>query len=603
MIRPARRRTASDDRGAYAVLYAFLVMALIGAGALVVDLSLMRESRATNRSATDSAATAAAARLNALDPAASNPQSACETAWEYLLASIPDLPDGQGSCGSLPTTATACITAPAEATVAPSLPDGWDVRITWPVVDGSALLHHPDVFGSNPTQTPDPDFDGSEVEDVCARIGVEVYQANDILLGAALEFSGTVDTRAASVARNTATGGDSTVVAAMNVLEPNECAALEASGTGDLLVEGTGNRSGVIAVESSGDGCASGDYTIRTSAGISAIRATGPGGVPGGAIQSYALAVGNSDRVAPDDGSVSPPPTPLPLQSGAEPVLNVFGCSGSPCGDGGGPWLSDLTDALGSGNPPSPYPGADSPWDVADFETLPGSELPDFACDASDAIVVPAGNWYIDCSGDGDVLRVSENLVFEGGTIVTSGAVEVVDGGCLAVNVTISSPTAACSSINPESPSLDDAFLYVRDGSLTKEPNASLILRQALTYLDDGAIDLASGSGEVFLTHPRAQDCVDPGAATCRAQRFNPVVLWSESTTDHRIEADDDLVLRGIVFTPEASFEFSGTGGAALLEAQFWTRRLENEGDTDIVIRSDPGASIPRPAPGVSLIR
>jgi Putative Flp pilus-assembly TadE/G-like len=602
MTKPALRRAASRDGGAYAVLYAFLVMALIGAGALVVDLSLMRESRATNRSATDSAATAAAARLNALDPAASNPQSACETAWEYLLASIPDLPDGQGSCGSLPTTATACITAPAEATVAPSLPDGWGVRITWPVLDGSALLQNPDVVGSDPTQAPDQDFDGSEVEDVCARIGVEVYQANDILLGAALEFSGTVDTRSASVARNTSTGGDSIVVAALNVLDPNECAALQASGTGDLLVEGAGNRTGVIAVESSGDGCASGDYTIRTS-GVNEIRAAGPGGAPSGAIQSYALAVGNADSVAPDDGSVSPPPTPLPLQSGAEPVLNVFACSGSPCGDGGGPWLSDLTDALGSGNPPSPYPGAASPWDVADFETLPGSEVPNFACDAADAVVVPPGNWYIDCSGDGDVLRVSDNLVFEGGTIVTSGAVEVTDGGCLAVNVTISSPTAACASINPESPSLDDAILYVRDGSLSKDANGSLILRQTFTYLEDGAIDLASGSGEVFLTHPRAEDCADPAAATCRAQRFSPVVLWSESTTDHRIDADDDLVLRGIIFTPAASFELAGSGGSALLEAQFWTRRMENQGDTDIVVRADPDMSIPRPAPGVSLIR
>ena len=602
MTGPAFPHALSQDRGAYAVLYAFLVMALIGAGALVVDLSLMRESRATNRSAADSAATAAAARLNAFDPAASNPQRACETAWDYLLAGIPGLPDGKGSCGSLPTSATACINAPAETTAAPSLPDGWGVRITWPVLDGSALLQNPDVVGSDPTQAVDPDVDGSEVEDVCARIGVEVFQANDILLGAALEFSGTVDTRAASVARNTATGGDSTVVAALNVLEPNECAALDASGTGDLFVEGTGNRSGVIAVESRGDGCTSGDYTIRTF-GVNAIRATGPGGAPGGAIQSYALAVGNFDSVAPDDGSVSPPPTPLPLQSGAEPVLNVFGCSGSPCGDGGGPWLSDLTGVLGSGNPPSPYPGADSPWDVADFETLPGSEVPEFACEAADAVVVPPGNWYIDCSGDGGVLRVSDNLVFEGGTIVTSGAVEVTDDGCLAVNVTISSSTANCGSINPESPSLDDAILYVRDGSLSKDANGSLILRQTFTYMEDGAIDLASGSGEVFLTHPRAEDCADPAAATCRAQRFSPVVLWSESTTDHRIEADDDLALRGIVFTPAASFELTGSGGSALLEAQFWTRRMENQGDTDIVVRADPDMSIPRPAPGVSLIR
>jgi hypothetical protein len=586
------------------VLYAFLVMALIGAGALVVDLSLMRESRATNRSATDSAATAAAARLNALDPAASNPQRACETAWDYLLAGVPGLPDGKGSCGSLPTTATACIDSPEEVKVDPSLPDGWRVRIIWPVLEDPemrGLLERPDVVGSTPTQAPDPQFDGSAVEDVCARIGVEVYQANNILLGAALGFAGTVDTRAASVARNTGTGGDSIVVAALNILDPSGCEALRASGIGDLRVEGLDNRSGVIAVESSGDGCGSGDYTITTSGG-GGIRASGSGGVGSGAIQSYALAVGNSDRVAPDDGSVSPPPTPLPLQSGAEPVLTVFECSESPCGDGGGPWVSELRDALGSGDPPSPYPGADSPWDFADFVTLPGPEVPDFACDATDPVVVPEGNWYVDCSGDGDVLRVSDALVFDGGTIVTSGGIEVTDNGCLAVNVTIPSPPASCAAISSATPSPNDAILFVREGSLTKTPDASLILRQTFTYVDDGAADLSSGSGEVFLTRPDADDCVAAAAATCRARRFSPVALWSESTADHRLGADDDFVLRGIIFTPNANVELR-SGDPDPLEAQFWASRMEKQGDTSVVVTADPATSIARPAPGVSLIR
>jgi hypothetical protein len=594
-----RLRGSSDDSGAYAVIYAALVVVLIGVSALVVDLSLMRESRATNRSAADAAVTAAASRLNAVDSAAGNPQLACETAWDYLLASIPGLPDEKSSCSSLPVIASDCD--PSVASKADASPDGWAVRITWPVPDDSDLLEEPDVFGSNPTQEVNPDIDGTEDADVCARIGVEVYQPTSILLGAVFGFSGTVDTRAASVARNTATGGDSNVIAGLNLLEPDECAALDVSGNGHLRVEGVDNRSGIVAVESSGDGCVAGDYTITTTGG-GGILATGAGEDGGGAIQSYALTVGNADRVAPDDGSVDPAPTPLALQSGSRPVLEVFDCAEAPCGDGGGQWVSVLTSALGSGDPPNPYVGAAAPWNFQDFSTLPGSDLPDFTCDATDPLVVPDGNWFIDCP---DGLEVSGTLIFERGTIVTSGGVAVTDSGCLAVNVT--APTddpPDCAAVGPAPVSTGDAILYVRNGSLTKDNDARLLFPQTFVYLADGTYDLEGGDGALYWTHPQAQDCgQEPSGAICRAQRFSPLVVWSESDDLHRLGVDGDDILGGIVFTPGATTELGASTQPAQVEAQFWTRRMTKVGNADMVVRADPAASIPRPAPGVLLIR
>ena len=100
MSRGAIPRTR-EESGVYAILYALLVVVVLGVAAIVVDLALMREGRASTRSAADSAAVAAASALNPIDPSKADPNKACLTAWKYLRAAISDLGDGSGTCDAL----------------------------------------------------------------------------------------------------------------------------------------------------------------------------------------------------------------------------------------------------------------------------------------------------------------------------------------------------------------------------------------------------------------------------------------------------------------------------------------------------------------------
>ena len=86
---PGRR----DERGVYAILYALLTLTMLAVAAIVVDLALMREGRATTRSASDSAVVAAASSLNPLDPSKTDPRKACQSAWKYLLVGVDDHSD------------------------------------------------------------------------------------------------------------------------------------------------------------------------------------------------------------------------------------------------------------------------------------------------------------------------------------------------------------------------------------------------------------------------------------------------------------------------------------------------------------------------------
>jgi hypothetical protein len=616
---------ASGERGAYAVLYALLMVVLIGIGAFVVDISMMRESRATNRSAADAAVVAAASRLNQLDPNASLPRVACETAWDYLMASIPGLESGKASCSAFPDKAIgppACTAATVPIVASASPGDGkWTVRITWPVPDGSPLLDSPDVYGSQPTQTLNVPFDGSDI-DACSRMAVEVVQKNGILLGAAMGFGGTVDTRAASVARSTVAGETSEVIAALNILEQNDCGALKTQGQGFIVVEGIADSAGIVAVESSGTGnCGGNDtHTIQASSNVNnEISVLGPNGVGDGIIQTYALnpvPTGNPGVASYDNDRITPDPTRLEARYGAKPVTDLFACAGPDCATGGGPYVSNLVGSLGSGTP-SPYAGAETPYNTAPFKELPGPDVPEFRCRYTGStpayVSVPEGNWYVNCPGTGtnDGLIVDYPVIFEGGTVVVEGKVTVRSNtGCLAFNV----PTAtACPTINgavtpvTTSPGPDkDALLFIRNGPLEKGSQGALFMPRTFTYLANGYTNLGGGSGPLLWTTPQAQDCDLPSVtdpAGCKVERFNRLVLWSESSQDHLMKGQTGLAIRGVLFTPNALTDFDGQGLQTQTDAQFWTKKLHMSGQGTLRMRSDPDASVARPLLGVSLIR
>lgn len=97
---------STRDTGAYAILFAMLLVVIVGTASVVVDLALMRESRAQTRSAADAAVSAGAAALNAVDAQESSPRLACEQAWAYLLENLGSLDDESGDCLAFPADAT-----------------------------------------------------------------------------------------------------------------------------------------------------------------------------------------------------------------------------------------------------------------------------------------------------------------------------------------------------------------------------------------------------------------------------------------------------------------------------------------------------------------
>jgi hypothetical protein len=335
-----------------------------------------------------------------------------------------------------------------------------------------------------------------------------------------------------------------------------------------------------------------------------------PAGNGTGLIQSYALNAAPKGNAAKsfNNGPITPTPTTLSERYGAKPVLDIFNCVASPCAPGGGTWINQLRSAYGGTVAPSTvWPSSPTP---APFQTLPGPALPGFTCDGTAStppIVVPAGNWYVDCPGG---LKVAGLVAFRGGHIVTSGPVELGSNtACLAVNVPVNASTPTCptanTSVDPNTTTpapTGDAILYIRSGRLYKVSQAQLYLPQTFTFLGSGYTDLAGGSGALLMTTPLADD---PGCTTdsCRNRHFRRLVLWSEGTQDHTIGGQSALVLRGVLFTPNAHSVFSGQAGQNQADAQFWTKSLDVGGQGTLVMAADPEASVARPLLGVSLIR
>ena len=608
-----RRR---DESGVYAILYTLLVLVILGGAATVVDLALMREGRATTRSAADSAVVAAASALNPLDASKTDPRKACLTAWKYLRAGIDDLSDGSSSCTTaFPSPPPVTCTALTTPKVAAWSGGGYSVRITWPVPATSALMTKPDVAPGSFTQPADTLFDGTNQ---CDRVAVEVNRTTATVFAAALGV-GKVTIGASSVGRAIERGESKEVIAALNILEQTECGALKTSGQGSVEVDGVDDQAGYIAVESdgrsTGNSCnGSGTATIEAASNdLNYIRADGPDGNGTGLIQAYALNPAPTGRPtkAYNSGPIVPTPTMLTERYGAKPVLDIFNCTSASCAPSGDDYVDMLEGVYGGTTPPgAPWlPGASS----GAFRTLPGdSQVGDFTCDGNAStppIIVPPGNWYVNCPGG---LKVAGLVVFQGGHIVTAGPVELSSqDSCLAVNVPMTATPPTCPTTDKavaagevdttSPPPAGDAILYIRSGRLYKVSQAQLYLPQTFTYLQNGWTDLAGGSGALLMTTPLATSCgLDE---VCRNRTFRRLVLWSEGPNQHDIGGQSDLSLRGVLFTPNALSTFTGQAGQQQADAQFWTKKLEVKGQGTLVMAADPEAAISRPLLGVSLIR
>lgn len=611
-----------DDEGAYAILYALLVIVLVGVTALVIDISTLREDRRQNRSAADAAAVAAASSLDTSRGTA-NPQKACNDAWSYLVTDLPATAPADNKCTRFPTTFTTCPTTPVSYPAVSANPN-FNIVITWPVPDNSTLLTAPDIRPADATvaqQNVDTSVDGT---DPCSRIGVQISLSRTPFLAGGAFGVGATTTQVTSVARGISKPGPADVIAALNVLEQNDCQAILTSGQGFVDVKAVGDHPGIIAVESagheSGSSCPNNHPYVIDEAKVgnsqASIFADGPLGPGQGQILAYAMnaaPVGNIPQAYTPVGPtlLSPTPTVLSDRVQGRPITNIYDCKPSRgCTDSPTQYLTNLQTAFGGSGTPQPYAASPVPYGTAAFKTLPGDPaVPTFKCkdNPQDRTFVPAGNWYINCTK----LTVSGQLVIAGGNVVTAGGIDL-GGGCFAMNVPLSDAsscptvqdtgTAAATTVpSPQT----ESILYMRSGDFTKGAQAALFMPRTFTYLANGIIDFGAGSGTLLWTNPihnasEPTTCVD---AACENSRFGKLALWSESTRTHQLGGQTTLGLRGIMFTPKATFSYSGATTQSQTSSQFWALKLNVGGQSGLVMAPDPTDSVPRPLSSALLIR
>lgn len=657
----------SSEDGVYAILYAVLVVVLLGMGAIVVDFAQVRQDRRLDRSATDAAVVGGVRALSPGNPTGASPYQACLSAWRYLSTTLAISTPGS-ACGNFASyDSGASVSSYCSATSAPwpaeivddrPVSGGRTVRIAWPIPYHSpggpvSEFLTPEVAPGSVSQNFNDSVDGSV--NGCDRLGVAVFEDEKFGLGSGIGARGT-KTQVHSVARYKESPGSGQTIAALNILDLHACRALYASGQGAIRVfPDTTGGGGVIAVESDGTTDCSGGtkYVIDSSLNASAlICALGPGEnasncatTLGGSIQSHALETPQFGK-AYSPGKIHPVPIPEGGIYGWTPVTDDYGCAtltSSPprpvrsCPNPRVPtpnYIKQLDSAYATGTPTTEY-SPDPSYSgtsygpfvrLANGTPIPGG-VGNFSCSPSANMYVPPGNWFVDCSISAGANGVS--IVFGGGHLVVNGGINISrQGACFAFNTPIAVPLPCPTVVNVGTATattstvpLRDGLIFVRGsaGITTGSNNTSILMPQTFVYQrPGGAFNVGGGEGIILWTAPGAGapiagtlrldlQCIVAGVVqkACKDSRFSKLLYWNESTSGgSSIKGQAGFNLVGVFFDPRQDFEIAGLGrGEVDASAQFWINSLNNSGQGALNMRPDPALSVPRPFYSFHLIR
>jgi Flp pilus assembly protein TadG len=575
------RTRRHDERGVIAVLFALLLIVLLGLAAVLVDSSQARASRRDAQSISDLAALAGGKSLSN-----GAPYQACVDAITYLNSNARDMSPkitASSFCGgaapnTIPTTR--CATPGTQAKPTQTV-GRYTVTVTYPVLDSDIVdSHYNGAIGAN---------DGVP----CERLGVKVLINNGTTFGKVLGTTSVSASRLA-VVRAEKKGVKSTP--SLWLLDPTGC-DLTITG-GSTVNVGTSTTKGLITVDSNAANCtSSNDFTINAN-NNSYIRALGGGSIDLFALPTSATTCSGHACEAGDvsGGNISPQPTSSGERATRAPVdwkynckatypnfagLGVAGCDDVATTP---PYVDNLRTAItGTVAGVGTNPGGYQTWSPT--RSCTGQPTGTFD-----------GNWWVNCPsfkvGNGTTLTFNGNVVFDGNVDV-QGVLNVNTSNTSTFPGTCLPSGGVVTPCKGESSS-DAAFVWMRNG--TYNSNAGGVTNfNHVTFFQQAGTFTGNGNATYNWTAPT----VGP---------FKGLSLWSENQgtqAQYTLNGGGGLNLSGVFFTPSAApFNLSGSGTLANpLAAQFISYRLNISGGGTLSLIPDPDNQVNQPAKAGVLIR
>jgi hypothetical protein len=515
--------------------------------ALVLDHSGARRDRDADQVAADAMALAASGSLGGADRRA---DVACLEALDYLVVNLPTsaalIESYADDCASV--FGTACV--PTTARSLQIQVEEFTVTFTHPVPDppiaGDGGAEVEALFEDRAVQP----ADGSP----CQRFGVRVQQDRDNLWAA-----GSTQLDVSALGRYLP--GLGTAHAPLVLLADDECEVLEVGGSSRLDIgTATPGIPGNIAIDSDGSKC--GNKVVFN------VYGNDPNGkVVADKVWMWAITAGNS-AVATRPELISPAPVGAQAPVGRSAMEWRYNCDPAKGCPGSGPAYVDQMRATWGG---SGEPGSLS-WS-ASFAKSFTTWAPTRSCSSNSGnIVVPAGNWYINCGTTG--LSTNGRVTFKGGNVVSDGPIKAGQG--IRTNCPGGKPTTEDDPADGECGSFEGPMvLYYRTGNLigTGSGWGPLRLRQTFVLLDDGLFD-KSGNQSVVWTAPN-----DP------THPFDDLLLWTEKSGQMRINGTVDMQLEGTIYAPNAEIVLSGDMDGQALGAQIFAHSAVVSGNAELALR------------------
>lgn len=591
----AREPRAADDRGSFLIITSLALVGLLLVAAIVIDLGYLRSSVRSDQSIVDLTALAAGKGLGSGDYV-----GACEDAVSYFNTNAkPGTTIAATSfCSQIPVT---CTSTTQEAT--PSATAGrYTLSIHFPVP--AAEIADP-IFGA-----------GIEDGTPCQRMRVIVSSSEPAFFGGVVGRNGYTGSRSATVR---AAPGTSKLVPALWLLDPTGCTSLAVSG-GSIVTVGTTSVAGVVTVDSDGTGKCQGSQTTVSSTGsntrLTALNSnTGEGSInlvatPLGAATCSGSVTHDCDQADVNGGRLSPQPVNGDRATRA-PVDWKWNCkTGYPdyhgvkiadCPEAGTtpPYIDQLTTLVtnntsGNGHVPSGF----SLW----------SSLPGASCNPSGVVIVPQGNWVIDCAtGNGLSIGQGTQVTFEGGNVIFDGNLTVSNGGQIYFNDDNTATSLVSTCLPPNNLTLsclaassrNAAWVYFRTGGVSVTSGnggaGKVDFNHSMVYIAP-----STNNSDVKLNSSQPPTWLAPSEGP-----FRSLALWAERVSSgFGIAGGSGVELSGTFFTPEAApFSLTGGGNWSQQSAQFISFQLAISGGGTLQMAPDPDNSPTIPPRAGVLIR